>query len=129
MPYAVIDLADKNRVVMVVNQNWQPLMIEEEWLDEDDEKPQPPTGYPENFQEVFLSKEESLKITAALEVGQLVHIDRLGYVDIGEGEAREGFFLQEFTKERVFLGKILDHLILEDQRRECLRLRRKLTEV
>lgn len=129
MPYAVIDLADKNRVVMVMNQKWQPLMIEEEWLDEDDEKPQSPTGYPENFHEVFLSKAEALKITAALEVGQLVHINRLGYVDIGEGEAQEGFFLQEFTEGRIFLGKILDREIIRAQYQECLRFRRKLTEV
>lgn len=129
MPYAVIDLADGNKVVMVVSQKWRPVAIEEEWLDENDEKPQPPTGYSEDFREVLLTKDESLKIAAAMESGDKVCVGASGWAYLGEGESQESFWLKEFELENLFLGQVLDLAlyaagkISKEQYQECRYLR------
>lgn len=135
MPYAIIDLADKSengcRVAMVSEAQFPFAPIEEEWLEEDDELPPLPPGWPEKSYAVFLSEREALKIAAALAIKEPVFMDSIGYANIGEGESLERFRLEAFRTEAVFLGAALEHLLFvsgkisRQQYQECRQSRQQ----
>ena len=111
MPYAIMDLSDEGKVKLVSKDMFPFPPIEEEWLDLENEQLPFPPGWPENYYPVPLFGEEAEKISAALDAGKIVRIDRAGYAHIGEDMEQELFKLRECALGTAFLGAVLDHTL------------------
>jgi|SRR3989339_1810144 len=139
MPYAIVDLDDRGnngcRVAMISEACYPFVGIEEEWLEKDEPDPPLPDGWPKNSYAVLLSNYEALRIVNALEIGEVVRIDSLGYANFGDGEALERLRLEELRRQRetetIFLGAVLDHTLFtsgeisRQQYQECQQQREK----
>lgn len=139
MLYAIVDLDDRGnngcRVAMISESCYPFVPIEEEWLEQGEENPPLPEGWPENSYGVVLSDLEALKIFNALETGKQVYIDSVGYANFGDDDFLERLRLEEFRRQRqteiVFLGAVLDHTLFvsgqisRQQYHGCKQQRRK----